>query len=145
MSAIGVVMPVFFRGASLIKDAHCTLVYLGEFGKVSVSKEKVVEATERLRSQCRPCLIDVTGIEVFGKGNCTVLTLAERTLRSYRDFLEKELARDGIRSASEYSYTPHITINKHEVSSLPILPFEGFQIPPRVWIDRPTVWWNGER
>ena len=145
MSAIGVVMPVFFPGASRLEHPHCTLVYLGEFGKVAVSRRPVEDATERLRNQCRPLTVEVTGVEVFGKGTCTVLKLADRTLRSYREFIDKELARDGIRSASEYGYTPHVTINKHTVSSVPILPWDDFRIPPRVWIDRPTVWWNGER
>lgn len=145
MSAIGIVMPVYFRGASRLVDPHCTLVYLGEFGKVDVSRFAVEQATERLRGQCRPCMIDVVGLEVFGHGTCTVLKLADRTLKSYRDFIDKELARDGIRSGSEYAYNPHVTINKHTVSSEPILPWYNFEVPNKVWIDRPTVWWNGER
>jgi len=145
MSAIGIVMPVYFPGALYIADPHCTLLYLGEFGKVDVDRHIVEEATSRLRGQCRPCTVDVKGLEVFGHGACTVLTLADLTLKSYRDFLAKELARDGIRSASEYGFRPHVTINKHTVSSEPILPWDGFEVPKRVWIDRPTVWWNGER
>lgn len=145
MSAIGIVMPVYFHGAHRIEDVHCTLLYLGEFGKVHVDRNRVNEATERLRGQCRPCVIDVTGVKVFGHGTCTVMTLADRTLKSYRDFLAKELARYDIHSASEYAYNPHITINKHTVSSEPILPWSTFEVPSKVWIDRPTVWWNGER
>jgi 2'-5' RNA ligase len=145
MSAIGIVIPVFFPGASKLEDPHCTLMYLGEYGKVDVDRHVVEEATARLRGQCTPQMIEVKGLEVFGHGTCTVLTLADLRLKSYRDFLAKELARDGIRSASEYSYNPHVTINKHTVSSEPIFPFYNFEVPKHVWIDRPTVWWNGER
>ena len=142
MGALGVVMPVVFRGSMHIKDAHCTLMYLGESDQVHIDRRKVEAATERLRSQCSPILVPVQGVEVFGKGHMTVLILAETTLASYRKFLERELRRDGIVSASEYAYRPHVTINKHEVSSEPVLPWPNYFAPSYVWVDRPTLWWN---
>lgn len=145
MSAIGIVMPVNFLNSGRIKDCHCTLIYLGEFGHGNVNRSHVEEACARLRSQCNPAMVNVTGVEVFGQGHATVLTLADRTLKSYRKFIEKELARVGIQSASQYSYNPHITINKHETSSQPILPWDKFIMPSHVWIDRPVVWWGSER
>lgn len=144
MSSIGVLMPVFFIGSRLIEDPHCTLIYLGEFGKVKVDRSKLEQAVNRLRGQCQPINVSVTGVEVFGNGTSTVLTLAERTLLSYRTFLEKELAHDNIRSASQWAYRPHVTIATHEPSKTPLIP-EGLTIPQQVWIDRPQVWWNGEK
>lgn len=142
MGALGVVMPVVFRGSHHIKEVHCTLIYLGEAGKVNVSRTLVQAATDRLRSQCSPILVPVEGVEVFAGGRATVLVLGTTALASYRKFLDRELRRDGIVSASEYAYRPHVTINKHMVSSEPIFPFPGFTVPSYVWVDRPTLWWN---
>lgn len=145
MSAMGIVLPAFFSNSHRIEDCHATLIYLGEFGSVHVDRKAVELANERLRSQVTPAMIKVTGVEVFGKGNMTVLILDDFVLKSYRHFIDRELARDGIRSASEYAYRPHVTINKHTVSSEPILPWPDFKVPTYVWVDRPQVWWNGER
>lgn len=142
MGALGVVMPVVFRGSMHIKDVHCTLMYLGESDKVSIRRQPVEAAVERLRGQCSPILVPVEGVEVFGHGHMTVLILGTTALTSYRQFLERELRRDGIVSASEYAYRPHVTINKHEVSSEPVLPWPNYFVPKYVWVDRPTLWWN---
>lgn len=144
MSALGVVMPVFFRDSAAIPKVHCTLIYLGEEGSNQPARKPVEVATERLRSQCSPMMVNVLGVEVFGKGHVTALILEPRTLTSYRQFLERELRRDGIVSASEYSYRPHVTINKHDFSEEPIMPWPEFRVPSQVWIDRPTLWWGSE-
>src|SRR5690348_7511886 len=110
MGAIGVVMPVFFKGSVLIPKVHCTLIYLGEQDEVHISRTILDNAVNRLRSQVNPTMVAVKGLAVYGHGKCTVMELDDRTLKSYRAFLDRELARDGIRSASEYAYRPHVTI-----------------------------------
>jgi 2'-5' RNA ligase len=144
MSAIGVVMPVFFRDSKRIEEAHCTLIYLGESDKVTIPRKPLENAVERLRNQCRPINIMVRQLAVYGHGTHTVLELEDLTLKSYRIFLERELKRDGIVSASEYAYSPHVTINKHAPSKTPIHPWPDFRMPGYVWIDRPEIWWKSE-
>lgn len=142
MGAIGVVLPVFFKNAVLIPKIHCTLIYLGEQDEVQINRTVLDSAVERLRSQVRPITIPVTGLAVYGHGKCTVMELESRTLKSYRDFLESELRRDGIVSASQYAYRPHVTIAKHDPATEPQVPWPKFEVPPFVWVDRPVVWWN---
>jgi 2'-5' RNA ligase len=145
MSAIGVVMPVFFRDSKRIEEVHCTLIYLGESDKVHIPRQPLENAVARLRNQCRPMNIKVRQMAVYGHGTHTVLELEDITLKSYRTFLERELRRDGIVSASEYAYSPHVTITKrHAPSKNPVLPWPDFRAPEYVWIDRPEIWWKSE-
>jgi len=144
MSSIGVVMPVHFRDSRKIDEAHCTLIYLGESEKVSISRPLLENAVNRLRTQCQPVMIRTKQLAVYGHGTHTVIELEDLTLRSYRVFLERELLRDGIRSASEYSYSPHVTIHKHAPSKNPVLPWGDFRTPAYVWVDRPVIWWKSE-
>lgn len=145
MSALGVVMPVWFPSSLQIPNVHCTLIYLGEEDKVRVDKRKVEVAVARLNTQIDGANVPVTGVEVFGNGRMTVLTLDDMTLGSWRKFIDRELRRDGIVSASEWKYRPHITINKHEPSAWPIYPWAPFRIPEYVWIEKPCLWWGSER
>ena len=132
---------VFFQ-AHKIPKVHCTLIYLGE--SMHPSRQPLLEeAAQRLGHAMRgPGIVRVKGLAVYGQGTHTVMELDDYVLKSYRHFIDKELSRSGIRSASQYSYNPHVTINKHGVSSEPILPWDGFQIPPEIMIDRPQVWWD---
>lgn len=140
--SIGILFPVEFYQANKIPKVHCTLIYLGESLQPRWLST-LQEAADRLGHAMRgPNVIRVTGLAVYGQGTHTVMTLDDYVLKSYRQFIDKELNRSGIRSASQYAYNPHITINKHTVSSEPILPWEGFQVPPEVMIDRPKVWWD---
>lgn len=140
--SVGILFPVEFFQANKIPKVHCTLIYLGE--TVPASRLGLLEeAAQRLGNAMRgPGVIRVKGLAVYGQGTHTVMELDDFVLKSYRQFIEKELNRSGIRSASQYAYNPHITINKHMVSSQPILPWDGFQVPPEVMIDRPQVWWD---
>ncbi len=143
MGALGIVMPVDFYMSHQIPDPHCTLIYLGEYGAANIRQDDVQECADRLNHAMRgPTPVTVKGVEVFGNGRCTVLRLDDFVLNSYRKFIEKELGRFGIRSASQYSYNPHVTINKHMVSSLPIMPWDNFIMPQEVLVNRPTVLWN---
>jgi len=144
MSALGVVMPVHFPGSVRIERVHCTLIYLGEEGKVHVPKRPVEAAVARLNSQIDGANVRVKGVEVFGNGHCTVLTLESWLLDSWRRFIDVELRRDGIHSASEWAFKPHITINKHDESKWPIFPWVPFTIPTQVWVDNPVLWWGSE-
>lgn len=134
-----IMIPVAFGKSRFMSNPHVTLIYLGD--QPARNQAAIVSATERLRSQCRPCTVEVTGMEVFDKGLCTVFTLAELTLKSYRNFIDRELARDGIRSPSEYAYRPHLSINEHEFSKVPVAPDWLVDVPPFIWIDRPTLVW----
>lgn len=146
MSAQGVVLPVAFPRSHEIPKVHCTLIYLGESERIRVPKSPVELANNRLRAQCPSTLmVRVTGVEVFAKGHVTVMTLEDRVLKSYRQFLDKELARDGIRSASDYAFRPHVTINKHhDESKEPVFPWDNFRVPEYVWLERPILWWSSE-
>lgn len=144
MSALGVVLPAHFFRSFKIDKCHCTLMYLGEHDKNPdvFRQRKIVEAaTARLNTQASILSVRVTGLEVFGNGTKTVLTLEEWALKSYRRFLERELLRDGIRSASPWAYRPHITINDHEKSERPVIPGWMNQIPGMVYLDKPELWW----
>lgn len=140
--SVGILFPVEFFQAIKIPKVHCTLIYLGETlhpGRLSI----VQEAADRLGHAMRgPGVVRVKGLAVYGQGTHTVMELDDFVLKSYRSFIDKELNRSGIRSASQYAYNPHITINKHGVSSEPILPWDTFQVPPEIMIDRPKVWWD---
>lgn len=139
--SVGILFPVEFFQANKIPKVHCTLIYLGE-GAMRPSQLQVLEeAAQRLGSAMRgPGVVRVKGLAVYGHGTHTVMELDDYVLKSYRYFIDKELNRSGIRSASQYAYRPHVTINKHGVSSEPILPWDGFQVPPEIMIDRPQVW-----
>lgn len=140
--SVGILFPVEFFQANKIPKVHCTLIYLGEHMNRFLMP-KLTEAAERLGNAMRgPGVIRVKGLAVYGQGTHTVMELDDFVLKSYRKFIETELNRSGIRSASQYAYNPHITINKHMVSSGPILPWDGFQVPPEIMIDRPQVWWD---
>lgn len=141
-SSIGVLMNVMFPGSWYIPKVHCTLIYLGEIDKVRINRDHLETCVERLRSQVEPGFVKVTGLELFGAKDHTVLTLDSYKLRSWRTFLDKELKRHDIRSASQYAYNPHITINKHSPSDVPVLPWEPFFMPEQVWVDKPEVWWD---
>lgn len=137
----GIKMPAMFTGSFNMEDPHCTLIYLGE--AMHPSRQHIVEeACLRLKRQVTPLMVPVTGLKVFGNGNATVLLLEPTVLKTWRVFIDKELRRDGIMSASEWAYNPHVTINTHTTSSEPILPWEDFRIPPTVWIGHPEVWWR---
>lgn len=140
--SVGILFPVEFYQAQRIPKVHCTLIYLGE--AMHQSRRPILEeAAARLGSAMRgPGVVAVKGLAVYGQGTHTVMVLDDYVLKSYRNFIDKELNRSGIRSASQYAYNPHITINKHSVSSEPILPWDGFQVPPEIMIDRPQVWWD---
>lgn len=150
MSALGVVMPAHFFRSYMIEKCHCTLIYLGEHDKaidVMHKKDKVEAAVYRLNMQSSILSVKVKGMELFADGHVTVLTLEQDVLNSYRRFLDRELARDGIRSASNWAYRPHVTINKHEKREKPLLPDFMNAIPDRVYLDMPSLWWaspNGD-
>jgi 2'-5' RNA ligase len=135
-------MKVMFPGSWYIHEVHCTLIYLGEVGKVKINRPNLETCVERLNTQIEPGFVKVKGIELFGQKDHTVLTLDSFKLGSWRTFLDKELARYEIRSASQYSYKPHITVNKHAPSDVPVPPWEPFYMPDQVWVDRPQVWWG---
>lgn len=144
MSALGVVMPAHFFRSYLIDRSHCTLIYLGEHDKVPhvMHKKKAVEAaTYRLQMQSNILSVPVTGVELFGHGTKTVLTLSAEILLSYRQFLERELLRDDIRSASAWAFRPHVTINSHGQRDLPLIPEWMNQVPEKVYLDKPVLWW----
>lgn len=140
--SVGILFPVEFFQAHKIPKVHCTLIYLGE--SMHPSRQPILEeAAQRLGHAMRgPGIVRVKGLAVYGQGTHTVMELDDYVLKSYRHFIDKELSRSGIRSASQYSYNPHVTINKHGVSSEPILPWDTFQMPPEIMIDRPQVWWD---
>lgn len=141
--SVGILFPVEFFQANKIPKVHCTLIYLGESPMMSHKLSILEEAAQRLGEAMRgPKVVRVTGLAVYGGGTHTVMKLDPFVLGSYRTFIDKELNRSGIRSASQYAFNPHITINKHSVSSVPILPWQGFQVPPEIMIDRPQVWWD---
>lgn len=144
MSALGVVMPAHFFRSYWIPKCHCTLIYLGEHDKVPhvMHQRKMVEAAvARLNLQFRELTVPVKGVELFGRKDKTVLVLEEWVLKSYRRFIDRELAREGIRSASEFAYRPHITINSHEPSDKPVFPWPNFVVPSHVYISAPELWW----
>ena len=141
--SVGILFPVEFWQASRIPKVHCTLIYLGESPMLSRKLSILEDAAERLGHAMRgPNVVRVKGLAVYGQGTHTVMELDDYVLSSYRKFIDKELNRSGIRSASQYAYRPHITINRHTVSSEPIPPWDTFQVPPEVMIDRPRVWWD---
>jgi len=142
MSLVTVEMPVQFSGAHKLYPStpHCTLIFLGD---LPARRRGVVEdAVARLRMQVTPLMVPTAGLAVFGRGDHTVIRLQDVVLKTWRTFIEKELKRDGVVSASEWTFNPHVTINKHTVSSVPILPFEDFQLPATVWVDKPTLRWD---
>lgn len=144
MSALGVVMPAHFFRSFKVERCHCTLIYLGEHDKhpeVFRQRKAVEAATERLKSQATILNVRVTGVEVFGNGTKTVLTLDDTVLKSYRKFIDRELLRSGLYSASSWAYRPHVTINDHEPSERAVIPSWMNQIPGMVYLDLPELWW----
>lgn len=144
MSALGVVMPAHFFRSYLIPKCHCTLIYLGEHDKhpgVMHQRKTVEAAVARLNLQFRELTVPVKGVELFGRKDKTVLVLDDMVLKSYRKFIDRELARDGIRSASEFAYRPHVTINSHEPSKEPVFPWDNFIMPNHIYISAPQLWW----
>lgn len=137
--SIGVKMPAMFAGSYKMEDPHCTLIYLGEGG---VSRSVLEQAVNRLRSQCTPITVNAGPLAVYGGGRATVIKLDRFVLDSWREFIEKELSRSGIRSASKYAYNPHVTLNNHEPSDVPILPWDDFIVPRAIYLGRPEIWWK---
>lgn len=142
MSLVTVEMPVQFSGAHKLYPTtpHCTLIFLGDLP--ARRKGTIEDAVARLRMQVHPQMVPTLGLAVFGRSDHTVIRLSSFVLLSWREFIEKELRRDGIVSASEWGFNPHVTINKHTVSSIPIAPYPDFQTPATVWIDKPVLRWD---
>lgn len=122
-------------------EAHCTMLFLGRTDEVSFTKEEVLGVLEDYCFQA-PGDCYVKGSAMYGpNGEVHVAELHDPkgVLAEQRGHLEDGLESYGIVSASQYGFSPHVTIN-HEVLGASTELF-----PAVVTLGAPVLWWGDER
>lgn len=133
-SSVGLWWPAWWDGSQEVEDPHCTLIYLGKHEE---------DYGERLRERLRelleepkelvwaPTHVDVTGTAIYGPPEepVRVLTLDRNELLEWiHDEVVELLNDEGIYSASEFPWNPHVTIGESEI------------VPKQVFLGDLEVW-----
>lgn len=125
-----IVWPVLYP---LAKDAHCTIMYLGETKDIAVAPSDIIAAVPSII----PPLVEVTGFEVFGEDEKVwVATLNETYLTPLRDKIVERLERIGLENKSSFPiYRPHVTLAPYtgDDQEFAVTYFE---------LGRPVLWWE---
>lgn len=132
-STAGISYPASFTSdyrIPAVDNMHSTLIFLGP--KEQVNALAVRQAVSRVLLPSAQ-YVDVIGTDHFGpEKDVPVLLLEPTTLLNTRYLVERDLARIGVRSPSEFGYRPHVSVDDAVL-----------QDPPdRVLLGRPQIWWG---
>lgn len=144
--SIAIVYPTVFPEATELPidrsiDAHCTLMYLGEIGEVSFTKDDLQEVLSRFTFEDLG-IVDVDGLTLFGKDkDVLVMLLKSSVLEENHAMISAALHEKGIESASYFTdYKPHVTLNEKYHG-----PTVGYELPTTIGLGSPVVWWGDDR
>lgn len=124
-------------------EAHCTLIYLGDFADAEgqFNKDDLQRVLDLISFEDLG-IIDVEGLELFGRDkDVLVMTLNSSKLQEYFNIVASKLDDMGIENKSSFpGYNPHITLNENYHG-----PTIGFTLPTTVGLGKPIVWWGDDR
>lgn len=115
-SSVGLWWPAWWEGSEQVEYPHCTLIYLGKHEEAyavrlrACLRDILAEAPELVWA---PTHVNVMGTATYGPPEepVKVLTLErEELLEWIHDNVEELLNDEGIYSASEFDWNPHVTI-----------------------------------
>lgn len=134
-TGICIVWPAWFLG-STDEQLHCTTIFLGSTEDTEIKRADIEDALLWTQT-ANPGPIKVTGTALYGaEKNVPVLTLDPEKLVEVQQGLTDLLAFYGIVSASEFGFSPHVTIAK-EVAK----PY----FPNFIQLEAPVLWWGDDR
>lgn len=124
-----------------IDEPHSTLIWLGNISEASFTKGDVLEVLDSVNLPA-PGPTPVAGLEMFGPDKDIPVALLSFTpsLRINHSKLSLALSKKEIYSASEFDYTPHVSISYD-----PDFPSENIELPELVELSAPVLWWGDER
>jgi hypothetical protein len=136
---IAIVYPAVFPTSHA--ESHCTAIFLGRIGEVHFTKDMVLYALWDIQRywgrNIHRYFRANSELEMFGvaKDKPVVTFRDDLVLRVCRDLIDKRLAEEGIKSASEFTnYRPHVTLEPGALYA-----------PLGVTLLAPILWWGNER
>ncbi len=131
--SIAIVYPVSWPSPTRkVPDPHSTIIFLGNVEDAEFTKDDVLDVVESFI--WTPFDVAIGEVKMFGENNdVPVVTLLSDTLYQNRQALEEELNANGIYDASEFSYSPHITVDPQSMSAMPF---------HSVRLGKPEIWWG---
>lgn len=120
------------------RDAHCTIVYLGEIKDFDFDRSQVLSAMREVFHPGMFIQANVNGVEWFGpEQNVPVLTLDNQYLYTANKAIRGALARHGVVwNETHPEYRPHVTITDEAALS-------GLY-PKTLLLGPVELWWAGE-
>lgn len=118
-------------------DMHSTILWFGDVTDVGFTAEDIVKSVRDMPRANQYLRATTTGLENFGvDGEVTVATISHGFLIPFRTWLDEKLAVIGAGSASEFSYSPHITYDSERA-------YLG--IPNNWLLGPPELWWREQK
>ena len=115
-----------------VDDSHVTLMYLGLTDNATYTFEELKEAVSSANFEDIG-EVPIVGPEFFGPNEDIPVFLLEKTIKLSlaRAKLSLALSKIGAFNASEFDFSPHITVDSHDIEA-----------PDSVFIGTPEVWWG---
>jgi hypothetical protein len=135
-ASIAIVYPVSWPSPTEdVPNPHSTLIFLGNVADATFTKDDLKTVLKTFIWE--PFDVALGEVKMFGENNdVPVVTLLGEQLTIIRQTLEEELAKYGIKDASEHNYSPHITVDPQSMQSVPLM---------SVRLGKPQIWWGTER
>lgn len=128
-----------------LPDPHCTVVYMGELGRLA--KVDVDALTEALRAvSVAPGEVPISHFSVFGPDDGKVLVAELEMTEDFltlREMIKQIVVEQGGRDASSYpDYKPHVTVKKlpNGTEEVP----EDLPEQSSVVLQAPMLWWGND-
>lgn len=133
---IAIVLPARFKGH--VPESHCTVMFLGYTDEADYTRDMVLTAMDQF-VEWFPQEFATAGTDWFGVDrDVPVMRLMSSWLMSYRSYVERILAEEGIyptKGAVKWPYQPHVSLPDD---------FEE-ELPKTVTLYSPVLWWGTER
>lgn len=135
-ASIAIVYPVSWPNPTEdVPNPHSTIIFLGPVADATFTKDDLKKVLKTFIWE--PFDVALGEVKMFGENNdVPVVTLLGEQLTVIRQTLEEELAKYGIKDASEFEYSPHITVDPQSMQSVPLM---------SVRLGKPQIWWGTER
>lgn len=118
---------------------HSTIVFLGKVSDFEFSQETVLDSLRGLELKDTG-IVDVSGLALFGPENdVLVMTLKSQNLLDNHQVVCDRLAEQGIKSASDFDYSPHVTLTNGYHG-----PTVGYDLPTTIGLGFPVLWWEDQ-
>lgn len=113
-------------GGSEAETMHCTLVFLGEVADLDL--DAVQRAVASVARATAPLSGAISGVALFAKGDeghPQVVIPSAKGLSTLRTRVVDALAAEGVYSASEYDWVPHMTLAYSDDPEIPDMSVVG--------------------